>query len=233
MEVAPSGVTPTGDAAPGPITRLRGLQVRWAKARRRWWVAAAALVALGLGPAVVVWGSTWTTAHGSAASTPPRPVAIVLGAGVGADGRPSPFLDERIGVAVQLYRQGSVKALLMSGDNSRTDYDEVGAMAVRAEQLGVPASAIVTDHAGFDTYSSCYRARSVWGITAAVVVSQPFHVGRAVWLCQRLGVDAVGAQTVSDREPVTYSGLAARDPGDRQVGDRRRPRSHPDVSRTA
>jgi len=184
-------------------TRLRHLGSR----RRRTVVAVlTGLVVLGLGPTAAVWGSTWTAAHHSAATTPSRPVAIVLGAGVGADGRPSPFLDERIGVAVQLYRQGTVKALLMSGDNSRTDYDEVGAMAARAEQLGVPASAIVTDHAGFDTYSSCYRARSVWGITAAVVVSQPFHVGRAVWLCRSLGVDAVGAQTGSDRETVTYFG---------------------------
>ena len=223
MEVAPGGSTPTGDAARGPSTRLRGLRGLWgrpATTRRRWWVAAALLLAPAFGPAAVVWATTWTAAHHSAASTPPRPVALVLGAGVGADGRPSPFLDERIGVAVQLYRQGTVKALLMSGDNSRTEYDEVGAMAARAAQLGVPANAIVTDHAGFDTYSSCYRARSVWGVTAAVVVSQPFHVGRAVWLCRSLGVDAVGAETVSDPVPVTYLGWLREIPAiDKSVVD--------------
>ncbi len=180
--------------------------MRGVRGRRRWWVAAGMAGALALGPPVVVWADTWTAGHHSAGETPSRPVAIVLGAGVDDQGRPSLFLDERIGVAVQLYRQGTVKALLMSGDHSRTDYDEVGVMAARAQALGVPASAIVQDHAGFDTYSSCYRARSVWGITAAVVVSQPFHVGRAVWLCRQLGVDAVGAQTRSDRLPVTYLG---------------------------
>jgi vancomycin permeability regulator SanA len=68
------------------------------------------------------------------------------------------------------------------------DYDEIAAMAAAAEAAGVPASAIVTDHAGFDTYSSCYRARSVWGLDRVIMVSQAFHLPRAVWLCQQPGL---------------------------------------------
>lgn len=167
-----------------------------------------ALVAgtLALGPVIAVRISTWGRIHGDVDDASRAPVAIVLGAGIDGAGRPSPFLSQRIQVAADLYRTGKVSALLMSGDNSRTNYDEVGAMAAEAHRLGVPESAIVTDHAGFDTYSSCYRARSVWGISRAIVVSQPFHLPRAVWLCRQLGVDAQGAATVSSYVGPTLQG---------------------------
>jgi len=166
-------------------------------------VGAALLVVV---PPLVIAGVTRAHLHSGTDGVGRRPVALVLGAGVDAQGNPSGFLAERLQIAAELYRSGRVRALLMSGDHSRTDYDEVGAMAARAQELGVPASAIVQDHAGFDTYSSCYRARSVWGISRAVVVTQPFHLTRAVWTCRALGIDAEGAGTVGDDTSATWYG---------------------------
>lgn len=173
-------------------------------------VTLALAAALGLLALLGPWAwLRWTTRDArldAAGAVPQRPVALVLGAGITADGSPTPFLAERVSVAADLYRRGTVRALLMSGDHSTTDHDEVEAMAALARRLGVPDAAIVLDHAGFDTYSSCYRARSVWGLRRVVVVTQPFHLPRAVWLCDRLGVEAVGVATGSDPVPETSAG---------------------------
>jgi vancomycin permeability regulator SanA len=178
---------------------LRGPRAGDGRKRRARWIlvlaTATVLAAAVLVPPVVAWSSTAGVTYAAPQDVPEAPVAIVLGAGIDPSGRPSRFLGQRIAVAVQLYRQGKVRALLMSGDNSRTDYDEVGVMAAEAVRQGVPAAAVVQDHAGFDTYSSCYRARSVWGLDQVVVVSQPFHLPRAVWLCRSLGLRTVGAAT--------------------------------------
>jgi vancomycin permeability regulator SanA len=198
--------------------RWRGLSWRWWwghrpwrdwSRRRRWLICLGALVGAvtaGLGPSLAVAAATAPHLHRGTGGVQRAPVALVLGAGVDGAGRPSPFLEERIRLAVDLFRAGLVRALLMSGDHSRTDYDEVGAMAALAERLGVPASAVVQDHAGFDTFSSCYRARSVWGVSRLVVVSQPFHLTRAVWTCRRLGLEAQGAGTASDDTDATWYG---------------------------
>lgn len=163
--------------------------------RRRWRavaLAGLALVALVIGPSVAVRATTAGGRYANGRDVPPAPVALVLGAGLTPSGELSPFLAERVSTAVALYRDGRVKALLMSGDHGRVDHDEVAAMTAAAEAAGVPASAIVEDHAGFDTYSSCYRARSVWGLDRVIMVSQSFHLPRAVWLCRHLGVEADG-----------------------------------------
>lgn len=178
--------------------------------RRRLLVAAGVVGLAGVLALSVPWAwlrlATRDVRLDASDPVPPRPVAIVLGAGVTADGSPTPFLAQRVAVAADLYRRGTVRALLMSGDHSRNDYDEVEAMAALARRLGVPDPAIVLDHAGFDTYSSCYRARHVWGLERAVVVTQPFHLARAVWLCDRLGVDVVGVGTAADPVPQTTQG---------------------------
>ncbi|MGB3759565.1 MAG: ElyC/SanA/YdcF family protein [Rivularia sp. (in: cyanobacteria)] len=125
---------------------------------------------------------------------PPQRVAIVLGAGVYND-KPSPMLADRISAAVELYKLGKVKKLLMSGDNSSEDYDEVTVMQRYAVKMGVPKKDITLDYAGFKTYQSCYRANAIFGVKQAVVVTQNFHLPRAVYLCNQLGVDAVGLGT--------------------------------------
>ena len=122
---------------------------------------------------------------------PDRPVAIVFGAGVhGSD--PTPALASRLDGAVELYQAGRVTHLLMSGDNSRPDYDEVTVMRDYAIERGVPGAAITRDYAGFDTYDTCIRAREIFGVSSAVLVTQDFHIARAIYTCRQLGVDAVG-----------------------------------------
>jgi vancomycin permeability regulator SanA len=122
---------------------------------------------------------------------PTERVAVVFGAGVRGD-QPTRVLTERIQGAVELYQLGLVNKLLMTGDNGRVDYDEVTVMGRYAEQLGVLASDITLDYAGFSTYESCYRLRPIFGVERAVLVTQNFHLPRAVYTCRALGVDAVG-----------------------------------------
>lgn len=128
----------------------------------------------------------------SAASVPPAGVAIVLGAGLLRDGTPTPVLRDRVATAAELYLSGKVEKLLLSGDNRFINYNEPGAMRAYALKLGVPEDAIVLDYAGRRTYDTCYRARHIFGVEKAIVVTQDFHLPRAVYLCNRLGVSAVG-----------------------------------------
>jgi vancomycin permeability regulator SanA len=122
-------------------------------------------------------------------------VSDVFGAGIYPDGTPTPMLADRVSAAVELYKQGRVSKLLMTGDNSREDYDEVTAMQRYAVGQGVPIQDITLDHAGFSTYESCYRAKEIFGIKQAVLVTQNFHLPRAVYTCQRMGVESVGFGT--------------------------------------
>ena len=130
----------------------------------------------------------------STSDAPERPVAIVFGAGLQRDGTPSPVLRDRVATAAELYFSGKVKKLLMSGDNRFLDYNEPGAMAAYAISLGVPEEAIVLDYAGRRTYDTCYRARHIFGVQQALLVTQSFHLPRALYLCNSLDVQAVGVK---------------------------------------
>ncbi|MFC7531189.1 vancomycin high temperature exclusion protein [Actinoplanes sp. GCM10030250] len=164
--------------------------------------------------AVVMAGSDhWVraTAHGyvhDVASVPPAPVALVLGAQVDADGSPSPFLAARLEVARQLLAAGKIKAILVSGDHAEWHYNEPGAMLHWLVDHGVPSERVVLDHAGFDTYDSCARAHEIFGVDKAIVVTQNFHLPRAVALCRTLGIDAtgVGDDTVRVYRPTWLRG---------------------------
>lgn len=128
---------------------------------------------------------------------PPRPVALVLGAGLWADGSLTPVLADRVATAAELYHAGKVQKLLFSGDNRVVDYNEPEAMLAYALRLGVPEADVVLDYAGRRTYDSCYRARAIFGVERAVVVTQRFHAARSLYLCEALGVEAVTG--VADR----------------------------------
>ncbi|NRQ30370.1 DUF218 domain-containing protein [Nonomuraea sp. NN258] len=125
------------------------------------------------------------------ARVPPAQAALVLGAGLFA-GQPSPMLASRLEIAARLYHGGKVRALLLSGDNSRADYDEPTAMRDYLLRLGVPGSVMVLDYAGFDTWDSCVRARKVFGAERVTVVTQVFHLPRAVALCRTAGLATYG-----------------------------------------
>jgi SanA protein len=125
-------------------------------------------------------------------NVPVKTVAIVLGAKVYSDGRMSDMLADRAQTAVVLYQQKKVNKILVSGDHSRQDYDEVNTVKRYLLAAGIPAEDIFLDHAGFDTYDSMYRAVHIFHVSSAIVVSQHFHLPRAVYLARALGIDAVG-----------------------------------------
>jgi SanA protein len=124
-------------------------------------------------------------------------VAIVLGARVYADGSPSPILEDRLATARDLYLRGQVRKVIVSGDHSLGDYDEVNAMHAWLVARGVPSRDVFLDHAGLRTWDTMARAARVFGVRDAVVCTQRFHLARSVFLAERTGIDAVGA--VADR----------------------------------
>ena len=163
--------------------------------RDRWVVVAiVAIPTLVATPWAVVRVSTASSTHPAEASFARADAAVVLGARVYADGRPSRFLRERIEVGVRLYLDGTVDRLIMSGDgDDSSGFGEPSVMRQVAEDMGVPPEAIVEDPLGVDTYSSCVNARDTFGATSVIMVSQEFHVPRAVWVCDQIGLDAQGA----------------------------------------
>lgn len=164
---------------------------------RRRWVALGlclSLVAAALSPLILRWwiDRRYRDRIYSLEDVPPRGVAIVFGAGITADGRPMPALADRVLTAARLYQAGKAKKLLMSGDNRLVSYNEPEAMRQYALTHGVPDGDIVLDYAGRRTYDSCYRARHIFGVQDAILVTQHFHLDRALYTCDQLGIDAVG-----------------------------------------
>ncbi len=123
---------------------------------------------------------------------PEAPVALVLGAGLNRDGSPGVVLRDRVETAAELYFSGKVEKLLMSGDNISQYYNEPGAMFEYALSLGVPGEDIVLDPAGIRTYDSCYRARDIFGVNQLIIVTQSFHLPRALFICNALNIEAYG-----------------------------------------
>jgi SanA protein len=135
-------------------------------------------------------------------AVPQRAAALVFGAGYWPDGTPSDVMRDRVEAAVDLYRAGRVDKLLFSGDNRFADYNEPAKMREIALDLGMPAEDIVLDYAGRRTYDTCYRARDIFGLREVVLVTQRYHLPRALLLCQGLGLNAVGY--VADRRPYVH-----------------------------
>jgi len=133
-------------------------------------------------------------------------VAIVFGARVYGDGRLSAMVRDRVDTAVDLYKTGKVQKLLISGDNQFDNYDEPGDMMTYAIRQGVPAHAIQPDYGGRRTYDTCYRAKAIFQVDEAILVTQAFHLPRALFLCENLGVQAAGV--AADRRVYAQRSLA-------------------------
>ena len=163
---------------------------------RRWratWAAAMTLALVAAAPYMYVQASSYSRIYGATETPPDADVALVLGARVYPDGTPSLFLKNRVKRAVELYDAGVVGALLMSGDDDTLDgTDQVAAMRDLALAAGVPDEDILIDGAGFDTFQSCVNARDNFGLDRVLLVSQDFHLPRAVWLCRQAGIEAEG-----------------------------------------
>lgn len=126
--------------------------------------------------------------------SPARRVAIVFGAGLRWDGTPTAILRDQVETAANLYFNGKVEKILLSGDNSFENYNEPESMRQYALSLGVPPEAIALDYAGRRTYDTCYRAKAIFGVESALLVSQRFHLPRALFLCNTLGLEAAGVE---------------------------------------
>ena len=132
---------------------------------------------------------------------------LVLGAGIRTDGSPSPMLQDRLNTGIELYQNGAAPKLLMSGDHGRKKYNEVQTMKDIALDQGVPSEDVFMDHAGFSTYDSLYRARDVFQARKVIIVTQKYHLYRALYIARSLGLDTWGVSADTRR----YRGQSQRD----------------------
>jgi SanA protein len=131
-------------------------------------------------------------AYNDTTKSPSAYTVIVLGASVYANGNLSPILKDRVDTAYELYQARKAKRFLLSGDHGQDNYDEVNAMKDYLNAKGVPDEAIFLDHAGFDTYDSMYRANFIFKVDSAIVVTQRFHLPRALYIANSLNLNYIG-----------------------------------------
>lgn len=186
------------------------------KNKKLWlWITAGILGFSILGAAVIFGINIYVTQTAGNYILPPEQAAqlqdvdciLVLGCGVRDDGSPSDMLHDRLKRGVTLCQDGASSKLLMSGDHGRVGYDEVDAMKSYAVGEGVPSENVFMDHAGFSTYESMYRARDVFEAKKIIIVTQQYHLYRAVYIARSLGIDAYGVS--SDYR--AYQGATARE----------------------
>ncbi|MCX5214074.1 YdcF family protein [Kitasatospora sp. NBC_00240] len=185
--------------------------LRQRRGQRRAFQLLVLLCVVALAPSAWLWTSTADRVR-TVQSVPQAPVAVVFGAGL-ENGTPSPYLAHRLDAALELYQRQKVRAILVTGDNGRASYDETDAMRRYLIEHGVPEIRVVGDYAGFDTWDSCTRARRIFGVERAVLVSQEFHVRRALALCQAAGVDAYAVGVQEWHDATWYYGGLREIPG--------------------
>ncbi|MDQ0796493.1 vancomycin high temperature exclusion protein [Streptomyces sp. B1I3] len=185
---------------------LRPRLPRTRRGQRRLVQGLMAACVAALAPAAWLYGTADARVR-TAGDVPAQQVAVVFGAGLW-QGRPSPYLAHRLDAAAELYRTGKVRVVLVTGDNSREEYDEPDAMRAYLTGHGVPDDRIVSDYAGFDTWDSCVRAKRIFGVDRAVLVSQGFHIRRAIALCRSAGIDAYGVGVDAVHDVTWYYGGA-------------------------
>ena len=132
---------------------------------------------------------------------------LVLGCRVYEDGTPSHMLEDRLQQSVELFKLGAAPKLLMSGDHGQQEYDEVNTMKRYAVARGVESSAVFMDHAGFSTYESLYRAKEIFGVKKVIIVTQRYHLYRALYIARQLGLEAYGVAS----DPRSYAGQVVRE----------------------
>lgn len=145
-----------------------------------------------LGVEAIFQRQTQELIYNDMSGLPSAKTVIILGASVHADGKLSPILKDRVDTAIKLYKNNKVENFLVTGDHRSDDYNEVAAMVGYLEQNGVDKDLITSDHAGLDTYDSMYRAGKLFGIKDAIVVTQKFHLPRALFIASNLGFDYMG-----------------------------------------
>lgn len=179
-------------------------------------IAACVVLGLGvLGAAAVLGINLWVTGSVScriltqeqAAFIEDVDCVVVLGCQVRSDGSPSHMLEDRLKRSIVLYEAGAAPKLLMSGDHGTVTYDEVNAMKRYALEAGVPSEDVFMDHAGFSTYETVYRAKEIFGADKVIIVTQQYHLYRALYIAQALGIEAYGVAA----DYRQYSGQFARD----------------------
>ena len=194
--ISPGAPSPAGDTAvqapPADRPADDDQPAHPRRRRRRLALLVAALVVLVLAAPLVVVQAVGRSHTRAIADVPDTPVALVLGAGLRPDGSPSTYLRRRLDAARSLYDRGTVRVILVSGDNGTVQHDEPTAMRDYLVANGVPSHKVVLDYAGFDTHDSCVRAHQVFGVDAAVIVTQDYHLPRAVFSCTAAGMDVTG-----------------------------------------
>ena len=157
----------------------------------------------GLGAVLASVSFVRSTAAGhiyAESDVPKAPVALVLGAQVNPDGTPSAFLAARLDLAKRLYDAGLVEMIIVSGDHRAPEFDEPAAMQDHLIRAGLPKERVIADVGGFDTYESCLRAKHIFNLSQLIVVTQSYHLVRAVATCRALGIEAAGVGDDSARQ---------------------------------
>lgn len=152
------------------------------------------LFALILATNIVFYISTKHYIYKSAVDAPSAEVALIPGAAILPNGEPTSIFIDRVDMAIDLYKQEKVMKILVSGDNSTLSHNEVNPVRLYLLSKGIPDQDIFLDHAGFDTYSSMYRARDIFGVTSIIITTQSFHLPRAVFTARYLGIQAYGVR---------------------------------------
>ncbi|MDR1465119.1 MAG: YdcF family protein [Oscillospiraceae bacterium] len=181
-----------------PKAERRQARLMWVHRLTLLWLSAMALGGLALGVCnwIVLRGAKpYIVAPDAAAKLDTFDCILVLGAQVLPDGAPCPMLEDRLRQGVALYGAGISPVLLMSGDHGYRGYDEVSSMKQYAVDSGIPSAAVFMDHAGFSTYESMFRARDIFGAKRVLIVTQTYHLSRAVYIARRLGLEAYGVSS--------------------------------------
>ncbi len=151
-----------------------------------------AITLMSLNAAIIAVTEDRIISIGAAAQLTDIDCILVLGCGVRDDGTPSDYLRDRLDTSFALYKAGASDKLLMTGDHGTVGYDEVNTMLREAEAAGIDRKYVFTDHAGFSTYESIYRAKEIFGAERIIIVSQEYHLYRSLYIAEKLGIEAYG-----------------------------------------